>query len=90
MTWTDTEIEQLILQRPQLGIALIQLEGSAVDRAAGAGVELGDLDRHVLARVVEPHGQRGAGVVAYREPSAVNVMVVDPARYMRSTEFYTA
>ena len=25
MTWTDTEIEQLILQRPQLGIALIQL-----------------------------------------------------------------
>jgi len=25
MTWTDTEIEELILRRPQLGIALIQL-----------------------------------------------------------------
>ena len=25
MTWTDTEIEQLILRRPQLGVALIQL-----------------------------------------------------------------
>jgi CRP/FNR family transcriptional regulator len=25
MTWTDTEIEQLILRRPQLGIALIQM-----------------------------------------------------------------